>query len=94
MASVQQSFVESAMGGSANDSAQPAGLLAVAFADMQQSSTKYVVAGVLIAAALLLHKVSNPSMDTKEPPILHPRIPILGHFLGMVKNQSAYFNNL
>jgi hypothetical protein len=46
------------------------------------------------AIILLLWRVLNPRLDEREPPILKPRIPIIGHLIGMFKYSHAYHRKL
>ena len=57
---------------------------------------KTVPAAIAIAAAiafLILHLLT-PRLDPREPPLLKPRIPLVGHILGMIRHQAQYHTNL
>jgi hypothetical protein len=43
-----------------------------------------------IAALVFLNYVFTPRMDPNEPPLIKPRIPIIGHIIGVITQQSGY----
>jgi hypothetical protein len=45
----------------------------------------------LAAAVLLFWQFSGPRMDPREPPLLRPAIPVVGHVIGMMKEQLNYY---
>lgn len=51
---------------------------------------------VSIAAAVLVFawRLLRAQVDPLEPPPLKPRIPILGHLLGMIRYHTVYFEKL
>lgn len=62
--------------------------------DYKQSKAAYLtVLGVLISATLL-HKLFSPHNDSREPPLLKPRIPVLGHLIGLLRHQGGYIKIL
>lgn len=42
----------------------------------------------------LLGKIITPKVDQHEPPILKPRLPLIGHILGLMKYEANYFSVL
>lgn len=42
---------------------------------------------VIIAA---LTKLCYPTLDPSEPPVVLPKVPIIGHLLGIIQHQSNY----
>lgn len=54
--------------------------------------------GIGIATAVvflsLLYKFSSPQMDPREPPVLKPGIPLVGHLVGLVRYGVDYFDVL
>ncbi|KUJ13340.1 cytochrome P450 [Mollisia scopiformis] len=52
------------------------------------------IALVLFAAGALTWLFSSPKSDPREPPILRPRIPIIGHLLGLAIDQAEYLQKL
>jgi hypothetical protein len=48
------------------------------------------LASVLVVSLVWL--LSNPRMDSREPPLVSPRIPLFGHLLGLMTSQVAYFS--
>lgn len=51
------------------------------------------VVTVLIIGFLVNH-LSSPKFDPREPPLVKPRIPIIGHLIGLIRYQNEYFNRL
>jgi hypothetical protein len=51
----------------------------------------FVFTSVLV---ILYFKTRGDGMDPDEPPLAHPRVPVIGHVLGMMKHQFRYFNIL
>ncbi|KAK2043622.1 cytochrome P450 [Colletotrichum somersetense] len=76
-----------------NGTAQTGSILSFLIGDMQKSSV-FLTFVMLLASAMLLHRFSSPEMDEREPPPMKPRIPIIGHLLGMIWHQSGYFKTL
>jgi hypothetical protein len=56
--------------------------------------------GLLAAAALLavfgflLSRLTRISVDPREPPVIHPKVPLIGHIIGLVRNGPLYFRSL
>jgi len=46
------------------------------------------------AVLLLLGQLLNPRMDAKEPPLVKPTVPWIGHLIGMIRHQAEYFGIL
>jgi hypothetical protein len=49
------------------------------------------IAVAILTALLLLWRKSDVSLDPDEPPIALPRIPFIGHILGLMWYQIEYF---
>ncbi|KAM0543984.1 hypothetical protein ACHAPJ_012009 [Fusarium lateritium] len=65
----------------------PSSVLDFLVNDFKQSPAIYLaVVGVLVAT-FLFHKLSYPARDGQEPPLLHPRIPIIGHLIGIINDK-------
>lgn len=46
-----------------------------------------VIAGVVIALLFVVNKIStSKARDPREPILISPRIPVVGHILGLVSN--------
>ncbi|KAL2024713.1 hypothetical protein VTK56DRAFT_6914 [Thermocarpiscus australiensis] len=45
-------------------------------------------------ALLLLRRVLFPSYDPREPPVLRPKIPFLGHAISIAREASGYYTRL
>lgn len=50
-----------------------------------------VLGGLLL---VLFWRVFTLRLDSQEPPILKPRIPIIGHILGMLHDSHGYWPKL
>lgn len=46
-----------------------------------------LLATIIISAAML-----GPSYDPREPPLVKPKIPVIGHLIGLMLNRVHYFN--
>jgi hypothetical protein len=42
----------------------------------------------------LVYRVLFPSIDPREPPVLPPAIPFLGHILSLMREQNNMFHRL
>lgn len=43
---------------------------------------------------LVLNHVIKPTIDPREPPILKPRLPLIGHIFGLLQHGVDYFSIL
>ncbi|KAH7009626.1 cytochrome P450 [Ilyonectria destructans] len=77
-----------------NITSESQGFLSFLADDYKQSKAAYLtVLGVLISATLL-HKLFSPHNDSREPPLLKPSIPVLGHLIGLLRHQGGYIKIL
>ena len=53
-----------------------------------------LIGAVLATAIFVRWYTTNSDTDIREPPVLHPKFPIIGHLLGFMKLQADYFQNL
>ena len=65
----------------------------------QSNGSMYSMVGITTAIALLLGMglmVASKmgELDAKEPPLLKPRVPFIGHLLGMLRWQVSYMSML
>ena len=49
------------------------------------------IAAVLAAVFPILLCMLRPAIDTREPPLVTPRIPIFGHALGLLRYGVPYY---
>jgi hypothetical protein len=57
--------------------------------------TKPVILGLAACALLfLIGRAFEPTVNSLEPPMIRPSIPIFGHFYSMLKDQEAFFKRL
>ncbi|KAL2877214.1 hypothetical protein SGCOL_007610 [Colletotrichum sp. CLE4] len=77
-----------------NGTAKAGSFLAFLVEDVQKSTSSYAAVVILLVFAILVHKFSSPELDGREPPAMKPRIPVIGHLIGMIQYQSRYFKVL
>jgi hypothetical protein len=56
-------------------------------------SSSTVLYTVVLAAAValsLLNRLLTPRIDPREPPVVKPRIPWIGHIIGVIRHQADY----
>lgn len=56
----------------------------------------YIPSIILAVAAVLLvcWQRLSVNLDPREPPLLKPKIPYIGHIIGLFKHHTAYFTML
>jgi hypothetical protein len=59
------------------------------------SSLPLSVLSLLVAAGaflvVLLHRYASIDYDPREPPIIKPKVPYIGHILGIIIHGTKYF---
>ncbi|RGP74625.1 prostacyclin synthase [Fusarium sporotrichioides] len=78
----------------AANSTTSTGFLSFIAEDFKQSPGNYITVLVVLFVSVLLHRLSTPSLEAGEPPLLKPRFPIVGHFYGLMKYQNIYLKQL
>lgn len=58
------------------------------------ASIAYASAAALVVILYLIQKITVISHSSEEPPLLKPRIPFIGHIIGLMKHEAAYFSIL
>ncbi|KAI8722714.1 hypothetical protein NCS52_00416000 [Fusarium sp. LHS14.1] len=53
-------------------------------------TTAVVWTTALLAGALALSLLLTPRLDPREPPVVKPTIPLVGHIIGIIRHQSDY----
>lgn len=58
--------------------------------------SKYVYTGSFLVLSVLVAVLLNlsPEMDPREPPLLKPKIPVIGHIIGLVREHTAFYTRL
>jgi hypothetical protein len=64
-----------------------------AFSFLLQGYTPSIILIILCVLLIIRHCLAI-QLDPQEPPILKPRIPYIGHIIGLLQHQSAYFDKL
>ncbi|KAK0718613.1 hypothetical protein B0T26DRAFT_752517 [Lasiosphaeria miniovina] len=54
---------------------------------------QFLVGGTVVLLVSLLLNIS-PAQDPAEPPLIKPRMPVIGHFWGLFRGYAAYFTRL
>ncbi|KAF9878224.1 prostacyclin synthase [Colletotrichum karsti] len=81
-------------GMAANGTAKAGSFLSFFAEDVQRSPILYSAFAVMLALIVIVGKLSSPNLDEREPPAMKPRIPVIGHLLGMIKHQAHFFKSL
>ncbi|CAI6296420.1 unnamed protein product [Periconia digitata] len=58
------------------------------------SSDLATVLALVIGAVALISYFGSIRVDAREPPVIQPRIPIIGHLIGLLRNGPLYFNQV
>lgn len=77
-----------------NGTAKASSFLAFLAEDVQRSPVLYSTFAALLALLVLVHRLSSPPVEEREPPLMKPAIPVIGHLIGMIKHESHYFKFL
>ena len=65
------------------------------FSDHLSSVGKpHIVAAALVVFAMAIATIVTPKLDPREPPLIAPRLPLVGHLLGLMVNRVGYFGDL
>ncbi|OHF03164.1 prostacyclin synthase [Colletotrichum orchidophilum] len=56
--------------------------------------TMATAALLLLPLALVLKKLLYPNFDPREPPVLRPRLPVLGHIISLVRESGSFYARL
>lgn len=68
---------------------------AMAASESSGKTQMYIILAVILCVSVLASKLwSSGTPDPREPSLIHPKIPILGHALGMMMQQVEYLSNL
>ena len=52
-----------------------------------------VILGGIIALSFLINVLATPRLDPREPPLLKPSIPLIGHIIGIISRQNEYHSD-
>jgi hypothetical protein len=70
------------------------GIASMFTSDLRHSANVYLAITTLVAALFLFTALSTPRLDPREPPILKPTIPFIGHIIGMIRHQAIHHQTL
>jgi hypothetical protein len=60
---------------------------------LEPTKVLLAITAVLALIVSLAHLLSPPH-DGREPPVLKPRIPVIGHLLSIIRHQSTFLSRL
>jgi hypothetical protein len=68
----------------------------VIIAGIDFDNGKVILAGLAFAGfvIVLLSNLLRLKVDVREPPVVYPTIPFIGHIIGMVRDGPQYFTRL
>ncbi|KAK3303657.1 cytochrome P450 [Chaetomium strumarium] len=61
---------------------------------MAAAPVTVTVAVAVVVGFLIFYYTLTPSVDPREPPVLKPQIPLVGHIIGMMRHQALYHTML
>jgi hypothetical protein len=61
---------------------------------MVVSATAYAAIGLVVAIAAFLSSYLRITVDPREPPVVHPKVPFFGHLIGMFREGPLYFKRV
>lgn len=66
------------------------------FSQWQKRTSPAVLSVVLALPVLfvLLKRLLFPTFDPREPPVLRPRVPFIGHVIALVSERSSWYRRL
>lgn len=64
------------------------------FENLDPTATRYLAITAVAILVSLIYKFSSPPMDSREPPLLKAKIPIVGHIVGLVRHGIDYLEVL
>ncbi|KAB5576620.1 cytochrome P450 [Coniochaeta sp. 2T2.1] len=54
------------------------------------SRNAFVLGGIIAASIYLLDFILSPRLDPREPPLVKPSFPLIGHIVGLLRHQNQY----
>lgn len=57
-------------------------------------STNVLIAALIIGGIYLLDALVAPRLDPQEPPLLKPKVPLIGHIIGILWHHYDYHYRL
>jgi hypothetical protein len=67
--------------------------MAVKMASIGELWLSLLFAGPVIVI-LVIDRILSPKRDIREPPVINPTIPYVGHVIGLVRKSGDYFKAL
>ncbi|KAH6843294.1 hypothetical protein B0I37DRAFT_408164 [Chaetomium sp. MPI-CAGE-AT-0009] len=49
-----------------------------------------ITTAIVVALTFLVLQTIGPRVDPREPPLVKPRVPLIGHIIGMMRQQAQY----
>ncbi|KAK0630505.1 cytochrome P450 [Bombardia bombarda] len=69
------------------------GLIPLIWLQSKIPPIQFLIGGVVVLLATFLFTISPPH-NPAEPPIIKPRVPVIGHLIGLLRSQVNYFSDL
>ena len=57
-------------------------------------SNVFLVLGIVAALYFLAERLLSIKLDPKEPPLIAPKVPFIGHILGLIQYGTGYYAKL
>ncbi|KAK4128071.1 hypothetical protein N657DRAFT_551291, partial [Parathielavia appendiculata] len=61
---------------------------------LERMTTMPVAVAIAVILAALAFGALSPRLDPREPPLVKPGIPLVGHIIGLMRHQAQYHINL
>lgn len=52
------------------------------------------LAAAVVVISYLIQRITSMNLSRQEPPLLKPQMPLIGHIVGLMKEEAAYFSTL
>ena len=62
--------------------------------DGSVSSIAVLVIAALPIVLVLMKKLLYPTYDPREPPVLRPKVPFIGHLVSLIKESNSFYIRL
>jgi hypothetical protein len=76
------------------DDAPSSGLASAVIDALTPASSLSIGLALLLGFVVLLQRLLTTRLDPQEPPILRPKVPFIGHLIGLLRHQVDYFGIL
>jgi hypothetical protein len=77
-----------------NATGEAVGFANAILGDVSASWGKYVVIFIVTASVLVVNRWVNPRLDPREPPLLKPTVPLVGHIWNLIYKGQNFFGDI